>query len=236
MIREKSATKTQVAQTDWRRVIETYRPLHVRYPHGELVFQAGTYAAGTYLIFAGLVSDRCAVPDEGHRAASMEILGPGDLIGLEALLDGRHDLHLSGARAVTDAELFFFERDLFLQVLDKEEAIERYCLARLARRFYALKQRTGSLFTSRVEARLGRLLLDLADECGERLDEETIALPGEITLPILAQLLGRSAARVTRALALLPGITQNEKRLVVSPETLRSDLAQRTDLHGQKMA
>ncbi len=235
-MREKSATRTQVAQTDWRPVIETYRPLHVRYPHGELIFQAGTYAAGTYLIFAGLVSDRATAPGEGRRTPPIEILGPGDLIGLEALLDGRQDLHLSGARAVTDAELFFFERDLFLEVLDKEEVIERYCLACLARRFYALKQRTGSLFTSRVEERLGELLLDLADECGERLDEGTIALPCEITLPILGQLLGRSAARVTRALGALPGVSQNDRRLVVSPEALHGDLARRADLHGQKTA
>jgi CRP-like cAMP-binding protein len=233
---EKSSTRSKGAKTDWSRVIETYRPLHVRYPHGELVFQAGTYAAGTYLISAGLVSDRSLTLGEGHRNPPLEILGPGDLIGLEGLLDGHHDLHLSGARAVTDAELFFFERDLFLEVLDKEETIERYCLARLARRFYSLKQRTGSLFTSRVEERLGQLLLDLADECGERLDEETTALPGEITLPILAQLMGRSAARVARALGSLPGVSQDDRRLVVSSGTLRANLVERADLRRQKTA
>ncbi|MCX6095704.1 MAG: Crp/Fnr family transcriptional regulator [Candidatus Bipolaricaulota bacterium] len=230
---EKTSTSAETPRVDWKRAVETYKPLHVRYPHGELVFQIGTYAAGTYLVSAGLVSDRCAAQGERHRTPPIEILGPGDLIGLEVLLDRHRDLHLSCARAVTDAELFFFERELFLQVLEQEAGIERYCLAYLARRFYSMKQRTGLLFTSRVEERLAQLLLDLAERCGERLDGENVTLPCEITLPILAQLLGRSAARVGRATESLPGISQQGERLVVSSDALRAHLAETADLRSR---
>lgn len=231
---ERTKTEADARAVDWSRVIETYRPLHIRYPHGELIFQVGTYAAGTSLISTGLVSDRCAAPTGGHRTPPLEILGPGDLIGFEVLLEQHNDLHLSCARAVTDTELFFFERDLFLRVLEKEEEVERYCLASLARRFYALKQRTVSLFTSPVEERLGRLLLDLADRCGEPHEGETVALPLEITLSILAQLLGRSTGRVNRALGLLPGISHEGEQLILSCEALRTWLASATEAQKRR--
>jgi hypothetical protein len=52
-------------------------------------------------------------------------------------------------------------------------------------------------------------------------------------LPILAQLLGRSAARVGRATESLPGISQQGERLVVSSDALRAHLAETADLRGR---
>jgi len=38
--------KNERQKADWKQLIDSYAPLHVRYPEGELIYQVGTYAAG----------------------------------------------------------------------------------------------------------------------------------------------------------------------------------------------
>jgi CRP-like cAMP-binding protein len=135
-----TSQKRMTEQVDWNRISEIYSPLHVRYPQGELIYQAGTYAAGSYLIADGLVSDQCTSSSTPRQLSPLEILGPGNLVGLEVLLDPPSDLHLSCARAVTETNLFFFKRELFLEILGEEDEVRRHCIQGLAKRFYSLKQ------------------------------------------------------------------------------------------------
>jgi len=117
---ENVTNRTETSLATWNRVIETYAPLHVRYPPGELIYKAGSYAAGTYLVSDGFVSEY-NMPQKGRPEKSLlEILGPGDLIGLEVFLGGRTELHLSCARAITETELFFFERAAFMKLIEEE--------------------------------------------------------------------------------------------------------------------
>ena len=218
---EKGVKRNEAIQLDWDRIIETYNPLHIRYPDGELIYQAETYAAGAYLIGVGLVSDRCSSRNDGSQNPPAELLGPGDLIGLEILLEGHNELHLSCARTVTETELFFFERELFLSMLEEEDEISRSCMSYLSHRFYSLKRWVSSFFNSTTEERLCRLLLNLAERFGERNDEGMILLPTEIKRATFPELLGRSRSEVSRAISSLPNISVIDERITISLENLR---------------
>lgn len=212
-------------QVNWDRISETYSPLHVRYPQGELIYQAGTYAAGSYLIADGLVSDQCTSLSTPRQRPPLEILGPGNLIGLEILLDPPSDLHLSCARAVTETNLFFFKRELFLEILGEEDEIRRHCVQGLARRFYRLKQQSEYSGCASIEKRMCNMLLKLADECGQRTENGNILLPAKVTPIIFARLFGVSNAKALRVITSLPGVSSSETPISLSPEALHLWLA-----------
>ncbi len=220
-----TSQKRMTEQVDWNRISETYSTLHVRYPQGELIYQAGTYAAGSYLIVDGLVSDQCTSSGNPLQHPPLEILGPGNLVGLEILLDPPSDLHLSCARAVTETNLFFFKRELFLEILGEEDEVRRHCIQGLAKRFYSLKQQPAYSGRAPIEERMCNLLLKLADECGQRTENGNILLPPEVTPMILARLFGVSNAKAIRIITSLPGVLSSETPVNLSPEALHLWLA-----------
>ena len=208
-------------QVNWDRISETYSPLHVRYSQGELIYQEGTYAAGSYLIVDGLVSDQCTSSTTRLHHPPLEILGPGNLVGLEILLDPPSDLHLSSARAVTETNLFFFQRELFLEILEEEDNVKRHCIQRLAKRFYFLKKQSTYSSRASIEERMCDLLLKLADECGQRAEDGNVLLPPKVTPMILARSFGLSNAKTLRIITSLPGVSSSETLINFSPEALR---------------
>ena len=219
-IMKNTSQKRMTGQVDWERIRETYCPLHVRYPQGELIYQAGTYAAGSYLIADGLVSDQCTFSRTGLQRPPLEILGPGNLVGLEILLDPPSDLHLSSARAITETNLFFFKRELFLEILREEDDVKRHCIHGLVKRFYSLKQQPAYSGRVSIEERMCDLLLKLADECGQRTEDGNILLPQQITPMIIARLFGLSNAKTLRIITSLPGVASSEMLINLSPEAL----------------
>jgi CRP-like cAMP-binding protein len=211
----------KVAFPDWDSLVEAYNPLHIRYPCGELICQVGSYAAGTYLISTGLAIDRFSPERRNSLPSVYEVLGPGDLIGLETFSSGTNDLHLSCTRAVTETELFFFERGVFLHMLKEEKDLQRYCLNYLSHRFHSLKQWVTYLGAP-VQERVCHLLLNFVDKLGKPGEtKETIYLPPEITLAVLSQLLSISKTRAGRVIASLPKIAWAEDQISLSPEALR---------------
>ena len=210
--------------TAWGITEKSNASLHIRYPPGELIYQAGSYAAGICLIVYGLVSDRQAVPITGHRSCVPEILGPGDLIGLDTLLESSANVHLTSARAITEVALCFFERDDFNKILREQPAVRERYLEYLNNRFHALKKHSCLSIFASSEARLCSMLLDLARRFGERQDAGDVLLPNGISTDRLPELLGLSRRCVKRILADLPDVRHVEDRLVVSVESLQRRL------------
>ena len=222
----KAATTGEAAcDIEWGIANESSASLHIRYPPGELIYQAETYAAGIYIIVCGLVSDHHAMQSGGHRSPVLEILGPGDLIGLDTLLERPANLHLTSARAITEVALRFFERDVFQQILCDQPAVCRRYLDYLNYRFHALKKSTSPAIVSSSEARLCSLLLRLAQRFGEPHESGSTLLPTGISTERLPELLGISRRRVRNILACLPEVRQAGERLIISVEALQRWLA-----------
>lgn len=203
---------------DWKELIDSYAPLHVRYPEGELIYQVGTYAAGVYLITKGFVSDQCTVQNNDPHLSTSEILGPGELIGLAILLQGSDKLHVSRARAITETELCFFEKESFFKMAQEQTTVKDYCIDCLARRLYSIKRRSHPRDHKAYAEQMYQLLLELAQKHGEYSEKGLILLPTEITTAVLAQLLGISNTKLSRIIASVTWISLLGERLALLPE------------------
>ena len=220
-----TTTGEAACDTEWGIAWESNASLHIRYPPGELIYQAQTYAAGISLIVRGLVSDHHAMQTTGHRSPVLEVLGPGDLIGLDTLLERPANLHLTSARSITEVALRFFERDVFQQILRDQSAVCEHYLDYLNSRFHALKRMTSPAIVASIEARLCSLLLHLAQRFGELHESGSVLLPTGISTERLPELLGVSRRCVRNVLACLPEVRQGGERLIISVEALQRWLA-----------
>lgn len=220
-------TERQAAcEIDWDVTFAAFSPLKIRYPSGELIYQTESYAAGIYFIVDGLVVEYAPRRVTSTLPQLMELLGPGDVIGLDALLERHGRLHLGSARALTEVELRFFERQAFLQMLADEPLLCRKCLDYLNHRLYTLKQAVAYPTDARCEERLCRLLIELAERFGKQQNEGEVLLPPGISADCLPELLGVSRRRGKRALSNLPQVRQTENRILVSIAALRNWLAE----------
>jgi len=171
--------------TEWEAIFNSYRPLRIRYARGEMICQVGSYVAGIHLIVRGAVSDMML--SMGGEERNSDILGIGDLIGIEILARNSAGLSISLCRAVTAVELLFVEKNQLESALDHDPVFQRALLRYVASRF--VFTRNDPRQRAPVEAQLCRLLLRLGEACGLPVDDGCIALPAEITLRTLGELL-----------------------------------------------
>jgi len=196
-----------------------YQPLHVRYEPDELICQVGSYAAGVYLLTAGIVLESYADPEVRKPDAAIGLLGPGSLIGLELKLPRSEQLHRTTCRAISTVTLTFLERKAFTAAMEEEEPLRSFLIAHLSERHFTMAQ---ALWRARlgVPARLRSLLIDAAP-LGELTDAGKVALPQAIDVQRLAALAHTSPRQIRQALAALPGAGWSQERLVFSLDDLR---------------
>ncbi len=217
--------RTTRDHTEERSVLEdmfaAHRPLHVRYAAGELVTQIGSYAAGVYFVQEGLVQESSPVcPVDKEESAVVEVLGPGELLGLEPLLPWGQELYVSSSRALTETCLSFIERSALATACENDQALDRQIQGYLVGRLYRARD-AASLRFAPVTERLRFLLLRLAEACAPA--AESVVLPAEIDRRAIAGILGVAASRVTRGLRAL-NVCEDSACLVVDVVAIGRDL------------
>ena len=212
-----------VEKIDWKEAIYIYKPLHVRYRPGELIYQTGTYAAGVYLIAHGLVTDQCVTKNNNRHTRLLEIFGPGDLIGLDILIKDFGGLYVGCARTIIETDLYFFEKNKFLDLMQEQMMVKDYCIDLLLHRLYSIKQHVSLVGRKALVQQMRCLLLSLAQKCGEITEGTAVLLPPEIKPPVLAFLLGISNAKASRVLNSLSGVSLIEGRIALFPSALSVD-------------
>ena len=196
-VREMTQHRPAILQTstEWESIFHSYSPLRISYAPGEMICQEGSYVAGIHLIVQGVVSDMMLTQTGETR--NSDILGAGDLIGLEILERGSAGLSISLCRALTGVELLFIEGNQFASALDDNPALLRtvfqYAVSRVVRARKDPRQQTS------VEAQLCRLLLRLGETCGLPTAGHTVALPSEISQRTLGELLCISTRQLRQA-------------------------------------
>ncbi len=161
---------------------------------GELLYGPAREAEGVYVVATGSVS--LVVHESDGREKVVEICGPGDCLGEDALLGESAALT---ARAVAPSLLVLVPRAPLLGALERDPGLARSLLKSLSRKLARSASRIGGQAARSGQQRLiGYLLQHLAPgETGPAL--VTLTVPKRV----VASLLGLSKETLSRLLSLL---------------------------------
>lgn len=171
-----------------------------RFARNATVLRKGDEGTGMLIVLQGRL--RVGVVTEDGQEVALNVLGPGDLIGEIALLDG--GARSADVTALEDCQLLMVPRGYFLQLMQSNvdlclRVVQVLC-ARLRRANASLEE----IATLNLPARLGRLLLRLADQYGtDAAGARRIDL--KVSQKDLGQLIAASREKVNKQLQVWRG-------------------------------
>lgn len=216
-------------------------PLFADLEEGELerfsqVAVPRSFPAGTRVFHEGDSSDACYIVSEGSfrvtrehsdgRAITLATLGPGEIFGELAMLDG--DTRSASAESITDGTLLALPANDVRSLLGRNPEIALKLVAGLVRRLRAANMRLSRQSFQTVPSRVAGILAQLSREGQENKDGE--GEMQEVTIRMnqtdLAQLAGTSRESVSRFLAELEraGVVRSGRGrvTVLQPDKLRN--------------
>jgi CRP-like cAMP-binding protein len=165
------------------------------YEEGDVIFREGEAAAMFHFILGGRVKILKTSADGGE--VLLEIFGPGDPIGAIAAYEERP--FPATAVALEATSLISLPRQEFFGVLAANPRLARGLLAGLTRRMIELTQRLADR-SSRVEYRLARLFLTLADRVGRK-EGSGVLVPLVLSRQEIADMVGATQETVIRIMS-----------------------------------
>lgn len=131
----------------------------------EILFQKNDPADALYAVRRGAI--RIATGTAEGRQLTLNLLGPGDVFGEVAVLDGFP--RTADAAATEPTELFVIRRRDLLDLLAQQPRIAITIIELLCKRVRWMSERMEETNFLPVPARLGRRLAALADDYGEEI-------------------------------------------------------------------
>ena len=159
---------------------------HVReYDKGVTLFGEGDASDFMYTVVTG----RVKVSKMTVRGTELilEIFGPGDPVGAVAVYESR--AYPASAVALEPTTCLLIPRQAFFSLLETYPTMVRGLLTGLTHRLVELTNRLTELSGGRIEARLARFLLKLADDMGQRRPEGTF-IPLALSRQEIADMIG----------------------------------------------
>ena len=217
-------------------------PLFADLEEGELerfsqVAVPRSFPAGTRVFHEGDSSDACYIVSEGSfrvtrehsdgRAITLATLGPGEIFGELAMLDG--DTRSASAESITDGTLLALPANDVRSLLGRNPEIALKLVAGLVRRLRAANMRLSRQSFQTVPSRVAGILAQLSrdgQEAGVDGDGEMSEVTIRMNQTDLAQLAGTSRESVSRFLAELEraGVVRSGRGrvTVLQPNKLRN--------------
>ena len=203
-----------LSATDLEHLAERLR--RRKYGRGATIFATGDPGTSLCLIAAGRV--KLALTSVEGREAILDLLGPGDVFGELALLDG--DPRSADAVAVDPTELLLLARDDFLRFLDERPKVAVAMLSVLSRRLRRDAELLQDAAFLDVPARLARAILRLAEA-----EPDGVTRTPKLVQSDLAGMAGTTRETLNKWLGLYEDqglIRREEGRLaVLRPDELR---------------
>jgi CRP/FNR family transcriptional regulator, cyclic AMP receptor protein len=181
----------------------------------ETLFFKGDEGDALYAVRRGRI--RIATGTEAGRRLTLNLLGPGDVFGEVALLDGRP--RTADAIAAERTELFMVYRRDFLDLLERRPKVAVRIIELLCERIRWMSDRMEESVLMPLPARLAQRLLALSDDYGTELhvsQEELAVFVGATRESVNRQLqnwrrqgfveLGRNRIRVLDRSRLRPAL------------------------------
>ncbi|GGN04153.1 transcriptional regulator [Thermus composti] len=170
---------------------KVFRPRRVR--RGEVLYRPGDKVDGVYWVREGIFWLEGPGSPDGEEADALGVVGPGGLLGEEALVGEGH--RTLGAVALTYAELYFAPKEGLHALLSVHPEVERFLLKALYARLKATEERLWEVRHLSVGQRLARVLLALGREGEVALSHQDLARLVGATRETVTKLLGEWALK-----------------------------------------
>src|SRR5213083_1994085 len=188
------------------------------FPAGVRVFHEGDHSDACYLVRSGDL--RVTREHSDGRAIALATLGPGDIFGELAMLDG--GTRSASVETLADCELLALPAPDMRRVVAEHGEIAAKLIIALTRRLRETNERVARQSFQTVPSRVAGVLLQLIAE--EAAPEGRTGVTVRMNQADLAQLAGTSRESVSRFLATLEraGVVQvgRGKVTVIEPERL----------------
>lgn len=180
---------------------------------GAVILYEDDPGTNCYVIASGRV--KIVVPSGDRRDHIIGLLGPGDVFGEMALIDGQP----RSARAVTlePSRVVMIPRDDFLSVVEAHPSIGLKLLESLSQRLRATGRGLVELATLDAASRVAKLVLDLGQQLGTP-TRRGLVLENPLNRSEMAALAGTSretVARVMTDLQLRGLLAEDKQRIVI---------------------
>ncbi len=136
--------------------------LERRLTRGMLIFAKGDPGSFMLAVMSGLI--RVGATSADGREITLNVIGPGEIVGEIALLDGRP--RSADAVAVEDTVVMVIERRFFLPFLTRHEGLVERILGVLCDRLRRTSAALEELALLDLPGRMARMLLKLAADYG----------------------------------------------------------------------
>jgi len=190
------------------------------FPAGVRVFHEGDHSDACYLVRQGDLRVTREHPD--GRAIALATLGPGDLFGELAMLDG--EARSASVETLTDSELLALPAADVRRLLADHPEISIKLIGALTKRLRETNERVARQSFQTVPSRVAGVLTQLIAEESASVGRQGITI--RMTQADLAQLAGTSRESVSRFLATLEraGVVRvgRGRVTVVEPHRLRA--------------
>ena len=152
---------------------------------GELLFSQGDASDHLYTVVTG----RVKVFKSTVRGTDviLELFGPGDPVGAVAAYEAR--AYPASAVALEPTTCVLIPRQTFFALLESHPSMVRGLLGGLTHRLVELTNRLTELSGGKVEARLARFFIKLADDMGEKRTDGTF-IPLVLSRQEIADMIG----------------------------------------------
>ena len=167
------------------------------YPKGVRVFHEGDDSDACYIVRSGDL--RVTREHSDGRAIALATLGPGDIFGELAMLDGGS--RSASVETLSDAELLALPASDVRRVIAAHGDIAAKLIIAITRRLRETNERVARQSFQTVPSRVAGVLSQLIAE--EAIPEERSGITVRMTQADLAQLAGTSRESVSRFLATL---------------------------------
>ena len=176
-----------------------------------------------FIIISGKV--KVTTFSESGKEVIFSILSEGDFFGDMSLMDGKP--RSATVISIEDSVLRLLRRNDFIKLVEEHPRIALILLEELTARLRKADERIESLAILDVTGRVAGILLQLADERGEKTDK-SVLIKSRPTHQELANMVGTTRETVTRVLKQLENkkyINMSGKDLqIIDPEVFKKEL------------
>ena len=184
----------RVSPEDRERVAEVSRL--AEYARGEVIFEEGDASDHFFIVVSGRAKVFKHSPD-GHGVI-LEMFGPGGPLGAVAAYESRP--YPASAAALEPTTCLLIPRQAFFALLEKHPSRVRGLLGSLSLRLVELTTRLAEMTGGRVEVRLARLFLKMAEQMGKP-ERGGVFIPLSLSRQELADLTGTTIETAIRTMS-----------------------------------